>query len=201
MKYFITGTDTDVGKSFISAILAYHLEASYWKPIQTGGIKDSSFVQALSSCPIFPEHYYFSYPASPHISAALEGKEINLEEINLPESSSPLVVEGAGGILVPLNKEHTMLDLAEKLAMPVIIVARAGLGTINHTWLTINMLQTRNIQVKGVILNGEKFADNKEAIEHYTKIPVIAEVPKFSELNSELVKNLPAGKQLRSILL
>ena len=191
-EIFITGTDTDVGKTVISSILAVGLDAHYWKPVQSGlddcdtdpvkkntGFSDESF---------FPERFRLNAPLSPHISASLDGISIGLDDFNPPEKYERLIVEGAGGVMVPLNKNDFMADLMKKLGFPVIIVARSGLGTINHTLLTIDYLRKKGVDIFGVVMNGEKNSENREAIEHYGKVMVIGEISEIKNINYKTLK-------------
>lgn len=180
-SFFITGTDTGVGKTFISAILMAGLKGYYFKPIQTGSKEDIDrlWIQkhtGLETKHFLPETYLFQNPVSPHLAASLEKKHIDLTLINLP-LKKPLIVEGAGGILVPLNKSHFMLDLMKKFSLPIILVARSTLGTINHTLLSLNLLREHNLKVVGIVLNGPPNLENKEAIEYYGKVKVVAQIP------------------------
>lgn len=184
MRLFITGTGTDVGKTMISALLCYYLKADYWKPIQTGAL-DSNRVKALSGAKIHPETYHFPQAVSPHLAAMQNNTEIDLNKIIMPQSDH-LIIEGAGGILAPLNKTQRVVDLITFLQTPVIVVASSGLGTINHTCLTLESLRARGIDVLGVILYGNLHRDNQAAIEHYANITVLAQVQPFTILNDEV---------------
>ncbi len=202
--YFVTGTDTGVGKTVISAALTLGLGACYWKPVQSGTKEDDGIdaetVARLTGLPrerIFPSPYAFREPVSPHLAARLEGAEIRLSELT-PPPVRPLVVEGAGGILVPLSGHHLMIDLIQQLEIPVLVVARSTLGTINHTLLTLEALRSRAIPIAGVILNGPLNPENRAAIEAHGKVPVLAEVPTLSALNQASLQ--PFGQQLAAAL-
>ncbi len=189
-KFFVTGTDTEIGKTVVSGILLAGLEADYWKPIQSGWVDgtDSDWIRrhaALPSTRIYPEAYSLREPLSPHAAAELEDIEIELESITLPVTDpvSSLIVEGAGGVFVPINRKQTMLDLIQHLELPALIVARSTLGTINHTLLTIEALRSRNIDIVGVVMNGPVNPGNREAIERFGNIKVLAEVSAISEFN------------------
>ena len=180
---FVTGTDTNVGKTIASACLARAWNAAYWKPVQTGtatGDDDTRSVASLAGLPperaFTPVHAY-AEPASPHYAARLEGQRIDLMDFELPETTHPLIVEGAGGLLVPLNDEHTIADLIVRLALPVVIVARSGLGTLNHTLLTLEAARARDIPVAGVILNGSPHPENRRTIEQFGRVRVLCELP------------------------
>ncbi|MBF0416298.1 MAG: dethiobiotin synthase [Magnetococcales bacterium] len=187
--YFVTGTDTDVGKSIASAWLMLRLAADYWKPVQSGSLDntDTQIVQRLTGCEacrFHPSTFCLSHPLSPHESARRDGIAIALDDFSLPSCHRPLVVEGAGGLLVPLNDRHFMIDLIVRLNLPVILVARTTLGTINHTLLSLEALRLRHIPVQGVILNGPDNPANFKAIRTYGKIPILAHIPTLGSLNS-----------------
>lgn len=200
MSFFLTGTDTDVGKTLIASWICLHSGYDYWKPIQSGNEnKDTDLVTQLSSAHCFSEEFVFEKPLSPHVAAQYENKSIALEALNLP-SSSKLIVEGAGGVLVPLNASYFVADLICHFNLPVILVSRSGLGTINHTCLTLEALRARNISVAGVIMNGEENPLNKAAIEHYGKTTVLAEFPRLQKISMDDLKDIPLPPHLRAIL-
>jgi len=150
---FVTGTGTEVGKTLVSLGLCLRFKADYWKPIQTGLDKDSDFIKRfLTGKKIHPCSYDFKNPLSPNQAAQKEGRRIKLDKIKAPKSSF-LVIEGAGGGLVPLNDKEMMIDLIQKLGFPVIVVAKSGLGTLNHTLLTLEALKARKIKMLGLILS------------------------------------------------
>ncbi len=194
---FVTGTDTEVGKTFAAASLVAVLSASYWKPIQTGPFKDHDTpeIQRLTGIgekSIYPCSYSFPDPLSPHQAAINVEQTISLKNIKLPNLGEEefLVVEGAGGALVPLNNEDMMSDLMVRLNLPVVIVARSGLGTINHTLLTIEALRRRGVSLAGVIMNGPENTGNRSAIEQYGRIEVLAELPHCEDVNLNTIASL-----------
>ena len=195
-RLFVTGTDTNIGKTVVSAILTKGLNASYWKPVQSGIADgtDSDWLQKATGCDpsrIHPERHRLEEPLSPHAAAHIDGVEIKLSDFSLPgNDSGALVVEGAGGILVPLNDNDLMIDLMEYLALPVLVVARSGLGTINHTLLTLRQLRAQKIPVCGVVMNGPKNDSNRQAIEHYGQVAVIAEVETVSSFTPDILQDL-----------
>ncbi|MBY0462723.1 MAG: dethiobiotin synthase [Alphaproteobacteria bacterium] len=201
MRIFVTGTDTNVGKTIISAWLCYNLKASYWKPVQSGTIEgcDSAVASDLSGAEIFPEAYSLKAPLSPHLAASLEGVQIDLNKITPPLTDKPLIIEGAGGVMAPLNNKHTILDLIAQLKAPTIVVARSTLGTINHTCLTLEALRSRSLPVLGVIMNGPKNSDNKEAIEHFGRIKVLAEIEPLTPLTTKTLSQLPFPPSLHEL--
>ncbi len=192
---FVTGTDTGIGKTLVSAILMSGLNARYWKPVQSGltDITDTEWVQThtgLDASRFFKESYRLKEPLSPHTSAALEGIHIDLERFIIPETyeGEILIIEGAGGIMVPLNEKKLMIDLMKRCNAPVILVARSGLGTINHTLLSINQLRQKDIEIFGVVMNGPKNKDNRDAIEHFSGVKVIAEIEPMDSITPETLK-------------
>ena len=192
---FVTGTDTNIGKSVICAILMAGLKGIYWKPVQSGleEISDTEWVKEKTGLPdrhFRAETYRLTKPLSPHASSLYDGIRIDLESFQLPEitGSDHFIIEGAGGILVPLNEKEYMVDLMEKLLSPVILVSSASLGTINHTLLSLEYLKGRGIDIMGVVMNGPKNRINREAIEHYGRVSVLAEVDPLSEINPESLR-------------
>ncbi|WP_417795562.1 dethiobiotin synthase [Terasakiella pusilla] len=180
--YFVTGTDTDVGKTVVSTLLVRQLGAFYWKPVQSGtnDIEDKNEVMRLGGIgpeKILPCVYELTEPLSPHDAAAIDGVEIDMDVIQKPDVAGDLVIEGAGGIFVPINNEFFMIDLIKKMDCEVIVVARSGLGTINHTLLTLKALRDREITIKGVVLNGPLNERNKKAIEQFGKVRILGEIP------------------------
>ncbi|MCW5959155.1 MAG: dethiobiotin synthase [Pyrinomonadaceae bacterium] len=197
---FVTGTDTGIGKTVLSAALAFGLRDSenvvYWKPVQTGieEDNDTETVRNLALCSddeIHETGIRLEKPLSPHLSARLAGRRISIGEILKMkiDDSRFWIVEGAGGVLVPLNENELIIDLIKCLDIPVLIASRSNLGTINHTVLTIESLRGRGIDVKGVVMIGEFNAENRSAIEHYGKTDVLAEMPKFERLDSDEFRN------------
>ena len=196
--FFVTGTDTGIGKTVVSAALMCALgeqrKICYWKPIQTGIEEDNDTLTVknlakLSADEIFDLGFRLEKPLSPHLSARLANVEITVDKvlkfIENAEKEKFYIVEGAGGVLVPLNETELMIDLIKALNLPVIVVARSGLGTINHTCLTLEVLRNQAIEIFGVIMNGEPNFENKKAIEHFGKVQVLAEMPKFEKLESK----------------
>lgn len=187
-RIFVTGTDTGVGKTLVSAILTLGLNAGYWKPIQCGIAPqtDSEWVKqitGLSHHHFFPEAYKLTQPLSPHAAALHENIKIDLRAIVEPDfKQSHLIMEGAGGVLVPLNENDFMIDLIAKLQVPVLVVARSSLGTINHTLLTLQALRARAIPILGIVLNGLKNESNRKAIMNYGQVDIIAELEPISHI-------------------
>ena len=180
MKLFITGISTDVGKTIASAIIVEALQADYWKPIQAGDLEhsDTHKVQSLVSNTQSHFHsnsYALQTPASPHLAAAIDGITITMNQIQEPKTNNHLVVEGAGGILVPLNETQSVVDLIQP-DYKVIVVSRHYLGSINHTLLTIEALQNRKIQVAGIIFSGDENTSSESIILSRTAVPFIGRI-------------------------
>jgi dethiobiotin synthetase len=201
MKIFLTGTDTSVGKTVISSWLCCHTSYSYWKPIQSGELElsDSKIVENISKTIIHKESYLFKNPVSPHLASILEKKSIDINTITLPNEKN-LIVEGVGGVLVPLNEKTLLVDFIESLNIPVILVVRSTLGTINHTLLSLEALKKRSIPILGVIMNGPLNKDNIEAIEFYGKIKVIATFPKLEKISDNAIKSIELPSSLKELL-
>jgi dethiobiotin synthetase len=195
-RVFITGTDTAVGKTVTAAVLVAGLRAEYWKPIQSGleEITDTEWIRQKTGMPkelFHPETYRLQRPLSPHASARAEGARIDLEAFHLPpRSSRRLVVEGAGGLMVPLNERDFMIDLMKKLDLPTILVAGSRLGTINHTLLSLEQLRRYDLEILGVVLNGPKNAGNKEAIEYYGDVAILAEIEPLETIDPAGLKRV-----------
>jgi dethiobiotin synthetase len=180
MKLFITGISTDVGKTIASAIIVEALQADYWKPIQAGDLNhsDTHKVQSLvsnSQSYFHSNSYALQTPASPHLAAAIDGLTIAMNQIQEPKTNNHLVVEGAGGILVPLNETQSVVDLIQP-DYKVIVVSRHYLGSINHTLLTIEALQNRQIQVAGIIFSGDENTSSESIILSRTAVPFLGRI-------------------------
>lgn len=191
MNYFVTGIDTDSGKTLVSAILCEALQADYWKPVQAGLPLDRDTVKDLVTNPVsklHDEQYFLKFPASPHAAAKLEDIQIELDHFVLPETNNTLVVEGAGGCLVPLNDENFVIDLAARFKSTVVIVADLYLGSINHTLLTVRELKRRELPVKGIIFNGERNPQSEEIILHHAELRCLLRIDKEKALGKEVVR-------------
>src|SRR5262245_56577923 len=176
--FFVTGTDTGVGKTLLSALLVVALHRKYWKPIQTGASEgtDRQAVMRLADlkeAEACPEAYIFDPPVSPHLAAEQQGIEIDFGRIRRPAASSPLIIEGAGGLLVPINAKQLMVDLIKHLKAPAVIATRTALGTINHTLLTVASARHAGLDIRGVIMIGQENPENRRAIERFGNVPVI----------------------------
>jgi len=190
--YFITGISTEVGKTISSAIVVESLQADYWKPIQSGDLdnSDTMKVKSLISNSIstfFPSSYEFDYPASPHLSAQMEGRHIELAHIKRPHSSNTLIIEGAGGLFVPLNERNTILDLMLPTDK-IVLVSRHYLGSINHTMLSVEALQRRELNIFGIIFSGEENTATESWIASYTQIPIIGRIEEEPFFDKNTIK-------------
>jgi malonyl-CoA O-methyltransferase len=183
---FVTGTDTGVGKTVLSAALMLRYpDATYWKPIQTGPDDDTSEVGRLSGGQVCAEGIRHPDPVSPHLSRT----RIDLDALVRRTFGTAVVIEGAGGVLVPVNESQTMADFMVKLGLPVMVATRTTLGTINHTVLTIEALRARSLKIAGVVMIGDRNSDNRAAIERYGKVSVLAEMPRFDPLTPECLRS------------
>lgn len=191
--FFVTGTDTEVGKTLVSAWLLTQLDGSYWKPIQAGTVPttDSATVQSLSELPVsrvLPEAYLLPEPVAPHESARRANIAMDMEKLKLPPHDGLVVVEGAGGLMVPIVDGAYMIDLADALDLPIILVARSTLGTINHTLLSVEAIRRRGLPLAGVVISGPETPHNRAAIERFGKVEVIAEIPQLETVNRDTLK-------------
>ena len=201
-KFFITGTDTSVGKTLFCSILMDKFLYDYWKPIQTGNKNDNDTIYIKKICKIPSNRFYkpafsFRKSLSPHQAAKYENVSINLNNIKKPITNNPLIIEGIGGILVPLNNKNLIIDLIKKLKFPVIIVTRSTLGTINHTLMTIKILRQNKIKIYGVVLNGVMNKKNAQSIEHFGKVKVLAQIPFFKKISLKKIKNFTNQNSLK----
>ncbi|BAV65114.1 dethiobiotin synthase [Sphingobium cloacae] len=200
--FVVTGTDTGIGKTVFSAALAGALGGSYWKPIQAGVDPegDSETVARLSGLPadrILPEAYRLTTPASPHLAARIDGVEIELDRLALPPVDGPLVVEGAGGVLVPVSETLLMADLFAHWGKPVILCARTGLGTINHSLLSLEALRARGVPVAGIVFIGDPHAENERIVPALGKVANLGRLPHLPALDpASLAAAFAAGISL-----
>ncbi len=191
MNYFVTAIGTDSGKTLVSAILCEALTADYWKPVQAGLPRDTEKVASLVSNRLsifFPEQFLLRTPASPHAAARIDGIDISLDSFHLPPSRNGLIVEGAGGCLVPLNQRETMLDLIDRLDIETIVVSNHYLGSINHTLLTIEALRARGVKIKGLIFNGDANEDTEQIILSRTQLRCLLHINKETAITRDVVQ-------------
>ncbi len=193
-KIFVTGIGTDVGKTIVSSIITEALQADYWKPIQCGDLEftDSHKVKRLISCKktvFHPEAYMFKTAASPHVAAEIEKKQIRLSKLKAPETNNTLVIEGAGGLLVPYNyRGDTMLDIIKENQAEVILVSRNYLGSINHTLLTLECLATHDIKIIGIIFNGPENLATEKVILNKTRVNFLGRIKEEFILNPSIIQ-------------
>ncbi|HVI29441.1 dethiobiotin synthase [Hansschlegelia sp.] len=190
LRLVVTGTDTGIGKTVFAAGLTAALGASYWKPVQSGLEEetDSETVARLALLPaerVIPEAWRLKTPASPHLAAELDGVTIDPDALNPPDVAGPLVIEGAGGLLVPLTRSVLTIDVFARWGLPVVLVARTGLGTINHTLLSIEALRARRIPIAGVAFVGEAHPDNPLVIAEFSGAAVLGRLPVLHELTPQ----------------
>jgi dethiobiotin synthetase len=184
-RLVVTGTDTDIGKTVLAAAIAQATGATYWKPIQSGVVDgcDTDAVARLGVRATHPEAYRLSQPLSPHRAAELDGIAIDADRLALPEG--PLVIEGAGGVLVPVRRDLLFADLFARWQLPVVLAARTALGTINHSLLSIEALRTRGVPILGVAFIGEANADNEDTIAAIGKVRRLGRLPWLDRLDPE----------------
>lgn len=189
---FVTGIGTGIGKTLVSAILVEKLKADYWKPVQSGDLdnSDSLLVKSLISNTktfIHPETYCLTQPFSPHKSADIDGVFINPEKFSIPITNNTLIIEGAGGLMVPLNNSFLIIDLIRQLGAEVILVSQNYLGSINHTILSIGILKQYGIPVKGIIFNGAKERYTTDFILGYSGLRLLGHIPEFDNVDKDTV--------------
>lgn len=191
---FVSGIGTGIGKTIVAAVLVEKLKADYWKPVQSGDLdkSDSFAIKNLISnkdSKIHPETYKLSQPYSPHKSAAIDKLSIDPEKLILPQTNNTLIIEGAGGLMVPLTDRFLIIDLIKKLNVPVVLVSQNYLGSINHTLLSIQALKRYEIPIKGIIFNGIKDIYSKEFILQYTEIALLGHIPQYKEVDKKAIIN------------
>jgi dethiobiotin synthetase len=189
----VTGTDTDIGKTVFAAALAGALGASYWKPIQAGleDGSDAGTVATLGGLPpahILPEAYRLQTPCSPHRAAEIDGVEIDVDRLMLRMVDGPLIVEGAGGVLVPVTRDLLFADLFARWAQPVVLVARTGLGTINHSLLSIEALRARGVPILGIAFVGDVVEDSEATIAAIAGVKRLGRLPRLAPLDADTLR-------------
>ncbi len=191
-RYFVTGIDTNIGKTVVSAILTEALHADYFKPIQAGDLDhgDRQAVQALisnSKSKLWPENFALNEAMSPHAAAELDKIKISAKDIVLPETDNHLIVEGAGGLMVPINYTETYLDIMKRVGLEVIVVSKNYLGSINHTLMTIRLLQQANVPIKGIIFNGPIQTSSEKVILEMTGVDYLGRVLEEEQIDSIVI--------------
>jgi dethiobiotin synthetase len=191
-RFVVTGTDTDVGKTVFAAALAGFLNAHYWKPVQAGlePESDSDVAHRLAGqgCTVLPEAYRLTTPCSPDAAARIDGVRLDASRLTLPPIAGPLVVEGAGGALVPLNDDLLFADVFVQWGLPIIIVAGTQLGTINHSLMTIEALQTRGLNLHGVVFSGDANVDSEASIIRHGRVRHLGRLPRLNPLNAQTLQ-------------
>ena len=193
MQYFVSAIGTDSGKTLVSAILAEALKADYWKPVQAGFPRDTDTVMSLvdnTDSRFHPEAYLLQNPMSPHAAAKIEGVNLSISSMVIPNVDKPLVIEGAGGLMVPLNDKDFIIDLPNTWNIPVVLVANLYLGSINHTLLSVDCLKNKGVNVKGIVFNGPSNQESEEIILEYSSYPLLLRVPQLEEVNKDTVSTL-----------
>ena len=203
MRLFVTGIGTEVGKTIVSAILTEALKADYWKPVQAGDLdwNDTKKVQSLISNTesyFHKEAFRLKHPMSPHAAAKRDGVDIQLKDIQTPETSNHLIIEGAGGLMVPLNNNACIIDMIPPLDCEVVLVSRNYLGSINHTLLSIEALQQRNIPIKGIIFNGQENKDTESVILKMTGVSLLGRVDEETIFNKATI--IKYAQQFKAVL-
>lgn len=199
MRYFVTATDTGSGKTWISALLCYALQGAYWKPIQAGKPTDSHQIRSWlgPKAHIFPEAYRLQKAASPHEAAFFENTRIDLKQVPCPKSKKPLIIEGAGGLMVPLNETFFMIDLLLQCQAQVILVINTYLGCINHGLLSAQLLKTRKAAVRGIIFNGPPMPESENAILTHSGYPCLLRIPKLEKIDNKAIAHY--AKKLKKV--
>ena len=193
-RLFVTGIGTDVGKTVISAILTQQLQADYWKPIQAGeldntdSMKVSQWVENSTSV-IHPEAYRLTQAMSPHAAAERDDVNIEMDNIIIPKTPRNLIIEGAGGLMAPLNQRDLVIDLISHLQADTVLVSQHYLGSINHTILSIEALRSRNIPITGIIFNGDDNRDTESIIKSVCAVPILGRIPEIDSLNQHSIKD------------
>jgi dethiobiotin synthetase len=192
MSIIIAGIHTGIGKTICSAVICQALGYDYWKPVQAGELNDSDSIFIKRNvtnplCAVHPERYQLSIPASPHYAAEMDGVEIKPVDFLLPYTTNSMVVETAGGIMSPLSNSFLNIDLMQQLNLPVILVSNNYLGSINHTLLTVEAMQKRNLVVAGLVFCGHEFSSTRDFILQYTKLPLLFSIPQFDTINQGVI--------------
>lgn len=193
LKIIVTGTDTGIGKTVFAAGLTRLLDGCYWKPVQAGldGESDSAVVRRLSGLPadrVLPEAWALTTPASPHLAAERDGIVLDPTALILPSVTRPLVIEGAGGLMVPLTRKVLLIDVFAGWGVPVVLCARTGLGTLNHTLLSLEALRRRGVSVVGVALMGDLHSDNERTLAEFGGVPILGRLPRLDPLTPQTLK-------------
>ena len=204
-RIIICGTDTDVGKTIVSSFFVQGLQGIYWKPVQSGteegtDTKTVCKLLDLDTNRYLSERYQFKAPVSPHWAAEKESRFIEPNKLNLPDLEKLIIIETAGGLMVPLNRNWLQIDQIKVWGAPIILVARTGLGTLNHTLLSLEALKHRNLDVLGIVLNGPPHKDNPKTLEQFGDTKILARLPIFEEVNAKVLSQEWNNQQLNQKL-
>jgi len=191
-KIVVTGIGTDVGKTVVSAILTEALEADYWKPVQAGDLENSDAIKVENlitnaKTVIHPDGIQLSKPMSPHAAAKIDAIEIKLADFKIPQTENNLIIEGAGGLMVPLNDKDLIIDLIQALAAEVILVSQNYLGSINHTLLSLESLKVRKLKVLGIIFNGEENRETEKYILNFSGLQCLGRIKQHKIIDKKVV--------------
>lgn len=197
----VTGIGTDIGKTIVSSWLCIHTGWSYWKPIQTGAERnsidlDSYRVSELSGVQIIRESYVYAKGCSPHEASAQVGEHIEKSRLTLP--SIPTIIEGAGGVCVPINTTTLLIDIVVEWRIPVLVVSKGYIGAINHTILTVEALQSRSVPILGIVINGESNRYTHNAIEYHTGCVIENTIPILDTINYESLRTIPLSTKIKN---
>lgn len=195
MRYFVTGIGTEIGKTISSAVLVEALEADYWKPIQAGELENSDTKKVFNlisntKSQFHQESYRLKAAMSPHAAAQREGLEIQLTNCKVPSTENTLIIEGAGGLLVPLNDTDCIIDLIPQFKAETILISQHYLGSINHTLLSVESLQKRGLSIKGILFNGEENKETENIILSKTGLPSLGRIPTLKSINKDTIKTV-----------
>ncbi len=202
--YFVSGIGTEVGKTIVSAILVEALQADYWKPIQSGDLLNSDSMKiskfiSNKKTNIHPERYRLNIPASPHYSAEQDNVQIKIEDFTIPKTSNKLIIEGAGGLFVPINDKETILDIIQHLNVPIILVASYYLGSINHTLLSLEAIRFKNLKLTALVFNGTPNIASRDVIlKMHPWIPTVIEIPEISPMTKATVQQTALDLNLQT---
>ncbi len=191
--YFVSGISTEIGKTVVSAILVEAFQADYWKPVQSGDLHFSDTMKvekwiSNTKTVFHPEQFCLKTPMSPHASAEIDNITIQLSDFHLPKTSNTLIIEGAGGLLVPLNDKDCIIDLIQHLQVEVIVVSQHYLGSINHTLLSIEALKARNIPIKGIVFNGDEHPSTEAIIQKMADVPILFRLNQLEEISAQQIQ-------------
>ena len=194
---FVTGIGTGVGKTVVSAVLVEALKADYWKPVQTGmefGTDSERVTKLISNeqSVFHPERYCFKAPIAPHASAKEENTSIDFESINLPQTNNTLIIEGAGGLMVPLNEKYFMIDLITRFNVEAVLVVQNYLGSINHTLLSIEAMKSRNINILGIVVSGTENKASEEIILEHSKLKLLGRIQREGTITPSVINKYAA---------